>query len=371
MVNTTQLRKILTELYPSESDARRIVVDAKIEFSRIDFGGSAINIWHATLGEAEKSGRTNVLIEVVLSEYPDNSDLLTALDAYGYQAPKQSKPSLAPIESIEPELSSIEEEELQAALLHAFNKGSLTRMMRHKLDEDLAHITQGANHTEDVFNLIQWAIKQGRLADLIRGACETNSDNPKLKPFCVRFNQTAQPSPQPTLSTTVASSQTACTEQPRRQDPASGQYHSCFISYSSQDETFAKKLVDDLQAHGIDCWFAPKDMKIGARIRSTIHRSIRDKDKLLIVLSVNSIRSGWVETEVEAAFAQEIERAKQNSSDDTILFPIRIDDTINQATEAWAEEIRQTRHIGDFTGWQDAREYGKALERLLETLRVE
>jgi uncharacterized protein YjbI with pentapeptide repeats len=48
--------------------------------------------------------------------------------------------------------------------------------------------------------------------------------------------------------------------------PAIMQYWSCFISYSSRDQAFADCLYTDLQAHGVRCWFAPKDMSIGASI---------------------------------------------------------------------------------------------------------
>src|SRR5438270_8000096 len=47
-------------------------------------------------------------------------------------------------------------------------------------------------------------------------------------------------------------------------------YYSCFISYSSADEDFAKRLHADLQDNGVRCWFAPEDMKIGDRIRPAI-----------------------------------------------------------------------------------------------------
>ena len=73
------------------------------------------------------------------------------------------------------------------------------------------------------------------------------------------------------------------------------QFHSCFISYSSKDKHFAQRLYVDLQAKGVRCWFAPEDMKIGDEIRVRIDESIRLHDKLLIILSENSVNSTWVE----------------------------------------------------------------------------
>ena len=84
-------------------------------------------------------------------------------------------------------------------------------------------------------------------------------------------------------------------------------YYSCFISYSSKDEAFAKRLHADLQSNNVRCWFAPEDMKIGDKIRPRLNESIRIYDKLLLVLSEHSVASKWVEFEVEAAMDKEQE----------------------------------------------------------------
>lgn len=60
-------------------------------------------------------------------------------------------------------------------------------------------------------------------------------------------------------------------------------FNSCFISYSSADETFAKRLHEDLQAVGTRTWYAPHDLQIGDRFRSRIEESIRLHDKVLLV----------------------------------------------------------------------------------------
>jgi uncharacterized protein YjbI with pentapeptide repeats len=141
-------------------------------------------------------------------------------------------------------------------------------------------------------------------------------------------------------------------------------FYSCFISYSTKDQTFADRLYADLQAKGVRCWLASEDLKIGERFRSRIDQSIRIHDKLLLVLSEHSIRSPWVESEVEAAFEREHREKK------TVLFPIRLDDAVMDTNEAWAADIRRTRHIGDFTGWDQHAKHLKALERLMRDLKA-
>lgn len=143
------------------------------------------------------------------------------------------------------------------------------------------------------------------------------------------------------------------------------QYQSCFISYSSKDDLFAKKLYADLQESGVRCWFAPKDLKTGAKLRPSIDESIRLHDKLLLVLSQDSIVSQWVEQEVERALARE------RKEDKVILFPIRLDRAVMGIEEGWPALIRNTRNISDFTYWKKNDKYQKALNRLLRDLKAQ
>lgn len=141
------------------------------------------------------------------------------------------------------------------------------------------------------------------------------------------------------------------------------QYHSLFISYSSQDDLLARRLHADLQDHGVRCWFAPDDMKIGDKIRSRIDEAIHVHEKLLLLLSEHALISNWVEDEVEAAI--EKERRQQRE----VLFPVRLDESVMQTTQAWAAKLRRTRHIGDFTHWTDPQAYQQAFDRLLRDLK--
>ncbi|MGO8813874.1 MAG: toll/interleukin-1 receptor domain-containing protein [Terriglobia bacterium] len=141
-------------------------------------------------------------------------------------------------------------------------------------------------------------------------------------------------------------------------------FYSCFISYSSQDADFAQRLHADLQQQGVRCWFAPEDLKIGDKFRTRIDESIRIYDKVMVVLSENSIPSGWVEKEVETAFERE-QREKK-----LVLFPIRLDDAVMDTDQAWAADIRRVRHIGDFRAWKDHGQYQKSFERLLRDLKT-
>ena len=145
-------------------------------------------------------------------------------------------------------------------------------------------------------------------------------------------------------------------------------------------DDFVKRLHRDLQGEGVRCWFAPEDLKIGDRIRPKIDEAIRVHDKLLLVLTESSMKSAWVEKEVETAFEKERKQGR------TVLFPIRLDDAVMEAEEAWAVDIRRTRHIGDsrqrelfgsrrdangtFRGWKEHDKYKEAFGRLMRDLRA-
>jgi len=94
--------------------------------------------------------------------------------------------------------------------------------------------------------------------------------------------------------------------------------------------------------------------------------AIRVHDKLLIVVSKNSVNSAWVEKEVETAFEKE-----QRQNGKPVLFPIRLDDAVMQTDQAWAADIRRTRQIGEFTGWKDHDAYQQSFQRLLRDLKAD
>jgi uncharacterized protein YjbI with pentapeptide repeats len=141
------------------------------------------------------------------------------------------------------------------------------------------------------------------------------------------------------------------------------QFYSCFISYSTKNHEFAERVHGDLQNKGVRCWFAPEDLRIGDKFRQRIDESIRLHDKLLLVLSEESISSVWVEEEVESAL--ERERAENR----IVLFPIRIDDAVMDTQMAWAASLRRQRHIGDFTRWKDHDSYKQSFDRLMRDLK--
>jgi uncharacterized protein YjbI with pentapeptide repeats len=143
------------------------------------------------------------------------------------------------------------------------------------------------------------------------------------------------------------------------------EYYSCFLSYSSKNQDFAERLYADLQTNNIRCWYAPEDLYIGDKFPTRIDEAIRVHDKLLLVLSEDSINSHWVGSEVEVALE------KERSQNKLILFPIKLDNGIMQTDQSWAIDIRRIRHIADFSQWKHYASYQRELKRLLRSLHVD
>lgn len=151
------------------------------------------------------------------------------------------------------------------------------------------------------------------------------------------------------------------------------EFNSCFISYSTKDETFAQRLYNDLQANGVRCWFAPHDMKGGSKLHDQIDWAIHYHDRVLLLLSPDSINSEWVRREIDKARKKE---AKENRD---VLFPISL--VSYNALRDWeyidadtgkdvAKEIRSF-FIPDFSNWKDHDSYQVAFKKLLEDLKGE
>ena len=149
------------------------------------------------------------------------------------------------------------------------------------------------------------------------------------------------------------------------------QFYSCFISYSSKDQDFAERLYSRLRDNGLRVWFAPEDIQAGKELHEQIDAAIRLYDKLLLVLSPESMESKWVKTEIRRARKGEIEEKRRK------LFPIRLVDhrliedwSLTESTgEDLAEEVRQF-FIPDFSDWKNHDAFEKAFARLLRDLEA-
>ncbi|NTV45233.1 MAG: toll/interleukin-1 receptor domain-containing protein [Chlorobiales bacterium] len=150
-------------------------------------------------------------------------------------------------------------------------------------------------------------------------------------------------------------------------------YYSCFISHSTKDKPFVEQLYAHLQANGVRCWYSEHDMQGGKTVYEQIDHAIRVHEKLLLILSENSMESDWVKTEIRKAKKREEKEGKR------VLFPISLV-PFNRIQE-WeffdsdrgrdlAMEIREF-YIPCFAGWEQNHDaYKKEFDKLLRDLKA-
>jgi hypothetical protein len=79
-----------------------------------------------------------------------------------------------------------------------------------------------------------------------------------------------------------------------------------FLSHSSSDKGFARKLATDLRARGIRIWLDEAEMGLGDSLIGRLEKAIDENDYLAVILSPDSVRSEWVLKEVRMALHREI-----------------------------------------------------------------
>jgi hypothetical protein len=151
------------------------------------------------------------------------------------------------------------------------------------------------------------------------------------------------------------------------------EYHSCFISYSTKDRPFARRLYDGLQRRGIRCWFAEHALLPGQDIYAEVDKAIRLQGKILLCASKHSLKSWWVDTEVTIAMERERSLWEDQATKVLVLIPLDLDGFLfsGEWGSGVAAAIRK-RLAADFRGWRkNVPKFEGELDRLVVALRIE
>lgn len=76
-----------------------------------------------------------------------------------------------------------------------------------------------------------------------------------------------------------------------------------FISYSHHDSKLANSLYSKLNATGLRCFLAEKDIAVAYRWENSIRDALRASQQILLIITPNSKGSSWVVAEAGAAWA--------------------------------------------------------------------
>lgn len=126
-----------------------------------------------------------------------------------------------------------------------------------------------------------------------------------------------------------------------------------FLSHSSSDKEFVRRLVADLGRFNLNVWIDEQELRVGDSIVQGISEALKATDYLLIVLSEASAKSKWVQAELNSALMAQL------SNGGTVVLPVRIDDSV-------APPLLRDRVYADFRS-----DYQAGLRSLIEVLGQE
>ena len=78
--------------------------------------------------------------------------------------------------------------------------------------------------------------------------------------------------------------------------------HDVFISYPSQDKVSADGVCHGLEARGIRCWMAPRDVIPGSDWQTSLLDAISDARVVVLLFTSNTNGSDHIKREITAAF---------------------------------------------------------------------
>ena len=142
--------------------------------------------------------------------------------------------------------------------------------------------------------------------------------------------------------------------------------HQVYISYSSMDKLVADVVCRELEAAGISCWIAPRDISPGAEWTTVISAAIAECQIVVLILSSRSDSSRNVHQEIEKAY----ENGKQ-------IIPMLVEDfqpgpglsshiqhlhwldaahtSLTDAVSSLSKNISQTLQLSDCVGQTERR----------------
>ena len=146
--------------------------------------------------------------------------------------------------------------------------------------------------------------------------------------------------------------------------------HSCLVSCSHADMAFAQDLHDNLQQQGIRCWLIPEELKGGQDLQIQVSQALGPEDKLILVLSEQSMASEWIMEEIQST--RELEKQEQRR----FIYPVAVANP--SIIQSWtlmepgsfvnlAKELRQYP-IPNFHDMHHEPSYNAAFNALLQNL---
>jgi hypothetical protein len=129
---------------------------------------------------------------------------------------------------------------------------------------------------------------------------------------------------------------------------------SVFLSHSSKDRFFARKLAETLKKYGVTVWIDEAELRVGDSLIDKISTAINQADFVAAVLSHNSVNSNWVQKELSLAMSKELAGRR------IVVLPILID-------RCELPSFLSDKLYADFT---DSDNFDAPMQRLLHAVGV-
>jgi hypothetical protein len=126
-----------------------------------------------------------------------------------------------------------------------------------------------------------------------------------------------------------------------------------FLSHASADSDSARELVSKIEAQGIPCWIAPRDIAPGANFSKAIVEAIEMAEIFVVLLSESANQSEYVANEIKSA-----------ASYRKRIVPLRIENVI--PSREIELQISGVHSVDLFEGTQES---GQGFQRLIDELR--
>ncbi|WP_405077858.1 toll/interleukin-1 receptor domain-containing protein [Pectobacterium versatile] len=141
----------------------------------------------------------------------------------------------------------------------------------------------------------------------------------------------------------------------QKENPHHEKYDGIFLSHTSKDKPFVRRLRKDLLEHGVPkVWVDEAEIEVGDSLTAKIEEGMKETRYIGVVLSSESINAPWVKKELDIAINREI------SSNEVVVLPLLYQ-------ECDIPPFLQGKLYADFTSIEA---YENGLEKLLRKLRV-
>lgn len=114
-----------------------------------------------------------------------------------------------------------------------------------------------------------------------------------------------------------------------------------FISYSSKDQDIAETIYQALEARGLDCWIACRDVRAGENFQESIVRALRSARVMVLVFTANANNSDAIKRELVLAGRHQV-----------TVIPVRVEDVA--PNDAFAYEFATRQWVDLFKDWERA-----------------